>query len=440
MARTTGCALLAGLTALVAVVSAAILVTVGRTDVTARAGRPAMAAGSARTAVPAASGSWVGTWSTSPVAAEPFAPEGYPGWSIRNVVHTSVGGTSVRVHLSNAFGTEPLVIAHASVARAAGARSAAAVEDSMRMLTFAGRGSVSIPAGGVVVSDPVALTVPQRADLMVTTYTALPSGPVTSHPRTRQISFMARGERTAQVSGRSYTTRSSFWRYVSAVDVFTEHAAGAVVFFGDSITDGITSTVGANHRWPDYLAARPQASGERRLRLGVLNQGISGNRVLRDGDDGANPSALERLDRDALSQTGARTMVVELGINDIIRPPRETSAEAVVDGLRQIVARGHAHGMRVIGGTLLPLEGHGVAYNPATEAVRQQVNAAIRAGTVYDAVIDFDKALRDPYRPTRMLAAYDSGDHLHPSDAGFRRMAEAARPVLLGGSAAAAKA
>ncbi|MDX3077260.1 SGNH/GDSL hydrolase family protein [Streptomyces sp. MI02-7b] len=434
MARTTGCALLAGLAALVAVVSTAIFLGVGGTDVAARAGRGAMAAGSAHTAVPAAAGSWVGTWSASPVAGEPSTADGYPGWSIRNVVHTSVGGTWVRVHLSNTFGSAPLVVAHATVARSAGTGGAAAAGGTMRVLTFAQRGSVTIPAGGAVVSDPVRLAVPQRADLLVTTYAALPSGPVTYHPNARQISFMAHGERTAEVSGVSYTTRTLFWRYVSAVDVLSSHAAGAVVFFGDSITDGLTSTVGANHRWPDYLADGLMASGDRRLRLGVLNQGISGNGVLRGGPEGG-PSALVRLDRDALSQTGARTMVVELGINDIIRPPRATGARAVIAGLRQIVARGHARGMRVIGGTLLPFEGHGAAYNPVTEAVRQQVNAAIRAGTVYDAVIDFDKALRDPYRPTRMRAAYDSGDHLHPSDAGYRRMAEAARPVLLGGTA-----
>lgn len=436
MARSTGYALLAGLTALVAVVSAAIFVVIGRADVTARAGHPSLAAGSARTAAPAAAGSWVGTWSTSPVGGEPNTPDGYPGWSIRNVVHTSVGGTSVRVHLSNAFGTTPLVIGRATVARAAGAGGAAAVEDTMRALTFAERESVTIPAGGGVVSDPVQLALPQQSDLLVTTYAALSSGPVTYHARARQISFMARGERTAETSGRSYTTPSPYWRYVSAVDVFTAQAAGSVVFLGDSITDGVTSTVGANHRWPDYLADRLLASGDRRLRLGVLNQGISGNRVLRDDGAGANPSALDRLDRDALSQTGARTMIVELGINDILRPPQETSADAVVSGLRQIVARGHARGMRVIGGTLLPFEGH-VGFSPATEAVRQQVNAAIRAGTVYDAVIDFDKALRDPYRPTRMRYGYDSGDHLHPGDAGFRRMAEAVRPALLLGSAAA---
>lgn len=234
----------------------------------------------------------------------------------------------------------------------------------------------------------------------------------------------------------SYRTRSPYWRYVSGVDVFSARAAGAVVFLGDSITDGLTSTFGANRRWPDYLSDRLSASADRRLRLGVLNQGISGNRVLRDGVAGDNPSALRLLDRDALSQTGVRTMIVELGINDIIRPPQEADADAVVAGLRQIVARGHARGIRVIGGTLLPFEGHR-RFGPATEAVRQRVNAAIRSGTVYDAVIDFDKALRDPYRPTRMRAGFDSGDHLHPGDAGFRRMAEAVRPALLRGSAAA---
>ncbi|MFJ4983131.1 SGNH/GDSL hydrolase family protein [Streptomyces sp. NPDC088732] len=434
MARTTGYALLAALAALVVVVSTAIFVIVGRVDVSARTGRPSLAAGGAGTAAPAAAGSWVGTWSAAPADGEPGTADGYPGWSIRNVVRTSVGGVSVRVHLSNAFGAAPLVFAHASVARSAGG-GAAAVRGTMRALTFAGQESVTVPVGGGVVSDPVQLAVPERADLLVTTYAALPSGPVTFHPEARQISFMARGEHTGQVSGRSFRTPSPYWRYVSAVDVLNARAAGSVVFLGDSITDGFASSVGANHRWPDYLADRLSDAADPRLRLGVLNEGISGNRVLRDGFAGSGQGALRRLERDALSQTGVRTMVVELGINDIIRPPQQGSADAVVAGLREIVARGHARGIRVIGGTLLPFEGHGM-YGPATEAVRERVNAAIRAGTVYDAVIDFDKALRDPYRPTRMLPGYDSGDHLHPGDAGYRRMAEAVRPALLRGSAA----
>ncbi|MGW3241498.1 SGNH/GDSL hydrolase family protein [Streptomyces sp. NPDC001070] len=439
MARSTGYVLLAGIVALVAVISAAIFVTVSRTDASGDSGRSAVAAGLPgvpNQAAPAASGSWVGTWSTSPAGGEPDTPDGYPGWSIRNIVHTSVGGSSVRVHLSNTFGRAPLLIGHATVAVAAAQGSPAAAAGTMRALTFGERASVRIPAGGSVVSDPVQLAVPHAADLLVTTFAPEASGPVTYHPRAQQTSFMARGEHTARAGGAAYTTRTPYWRYVTGVDVFTRQAAGSVVLFGDSITDGITSTSGANHRWPDRLAARLRSSGDRALRLGVLNQGISGNRVLRDGENGGNPSGLNRLDRDALSQTGVRTIVVELGINDVMRPPQRAGAGEILAGLREIVARGHARGLRVLGATLTPCGGH-AGCNPRAESVRQQVNAAIRAGTVYDAVIDFDRALRDPYRPDALRYAYDSGDHLHPSDAGYLRMAETVQLSLLTSGAAA---
>lgn len=437
MARSTGYALLAGIVALVVAVSAVIFVTAGGGSGTSE--RPPSAAGRIgipHQAAPAASGSWVGTWSGAPAGPEPNAPDGYPGWSIRNVVHTSVGGTSVRVHLSNLFGRAPLLVGRATVAVAAAPGSPSAAAGSMRSLTFGGRTSVRVPAGGAVVSDAVQLSVPQAADLLVTTYTPKASGPVTYHPRAQQTSFMAFGERTARSDGAAYTTRTPYWRYVTGVDVFTRQAAGSVVLFGDSITDGITSTVGANHRWPDRLAARLRGSGDRALRLGVLNEGISGNRVLRDGEYGGNPSGLSRLDRDALSQAGVRTLVVELGINDVLRPPQRTGAREIVAGLREIVARAHERGLRVLGATLTPCQGH-VNYNARAEAVRQQVNAAIRAGTVFDEVIDFDRALRDPERPGALLPVYDSGDHLHPSDAGYLRMAETVKLSLLKGGMAA---
>ncbi|MEU0184377.1 SGNH/GDSL hydrolase family protein [Streptomyces sp. NPDC006207] len=439
MARSTGYALLAGIVALVAVISAAIFVTVSRADGSGRSGQDTVGAGLPgvpNQAAPAASGAWVGTWSTSPVGGEPNRPDGYAGWSIRNVVHTSVGGTSARVHLSNLFGRSSLLIGRATVAVAADPGSPAAADGTMRSLTFGGRTSVRIPAGGEVVSDPVQLAVPHATDLLVTTYTPKASGPVTYHPRAQQTSFMAAGERTARTDGSGYTTLTPYWRYVTGVDVFTRQAAGSVVLFGDSITDGITSTSGANHRWPDRLATRLRGSGDRGLRLGVLNQGISGNRVLRDGENGGNPSGLSRLDRDALSQAGVRTLVVELGINDVMRPPQRTGAQEILSGLREIVARGRERGLRVLGATLTPCGGH-PGSNTHTEAVRQQVNAAIRAGTVFDEVIDFDRALRDPGRPSALLPAYDSGDHLHPSDAGYLRMAETVELSLLKGGAAA---
>jgi lysophospholipase L1-like esterase len=418
MTRRTGYALLAAFVALMTAVSAAIYVGVGQTTSprTRGAGTPPL---SRSTAAPAAAGTWTGTWATSPVSGEPDTSHGYPGMTIRNVVHTTVGGSSARVHLSNLYGTEPLLVTRATVAVAAGDGGADAAAGTLRTLTFGGRRSVTIPAGGSVVSDPAPLDVPALSDLLVSTYSPTASGPVTYHPYAREISFVARGEHTAAADATAFTGRSPFWRYVTGVDVWTSKSTGAVVALGDSITDGSTSTVGANHRWPDYLAVRLGG------RTGVLNEGISGNRVLLDGGPGAaNPSALSRLERDVLSRADARTVVVMLGINDILRSPAQTDPTAITDGLRDIVRRAHARGLRVIGGTLLPFEGHH-GYNARTEAVRQGVNAVIRHGGVYDAVVDFDKALRDPYRPTRMRPDYDSGDHLHPGDAGYRAMAYA---------------
>ncbi|MBH5335105.1 SGNH/GDSL hydrolase family protein [Streptomyces pactum] len=388
---------------------------------------------------PASSGAWVGTWATAPSAPEPRSWDGYAGMSIRNVVHTSIGGTGVRIHLSNLYGARPLAFTHVSVAVAATDGGPAAVPGTLRRLTFAARTSVTVPAGRTTVSDPVPLTVPAAADLLVSTYSPAPSGPVTYHPHARQTSYLARGEHTLDHRGTAYTEQSPSWRYLAAVDVRSEEAQGAVAVLGDSITDGVTSTPGANHRWPDFLAARlrdePGAP-----RYGVLNAGISGNRVLTDGNPyrRSNPSGLSRFERDVLARAGVRAVVIELGINDILRDPRlATGPEPLLAGLRQLTRQAHARGLRVTGGTLTPFQGYR-RHRPGLEELRQRVNREIRAGTVFDAVVDFDRALRDPARPLRLLPAYDSGDHLHPSDAGYRAMAHALDLDVLAGRAAAA--
>lgn len=415
MARSTGYALLAAVAALVALVSIAIVVGVGggTTPHVAPVGRSSAATGP---------GMWVGTWETAAAGGEPgTAAKGYAGTSIRNVVHGSIGGTAARVRLSNTFGTEPLVISHATVALAASDGSPVAKSDSMRALTFAGGDEVVIPAGGSAVSDAAQLVVPDSADLLVSTYSPKASGPVTYHPDAREISYTAQGEHTAQTSGAAFVGQSPHWRYVTAVDVFTTRADGAVVVLGDSITDGVTSTIGANRRWPDDLAMRMLSSG---LSMGVLNAGISGNRILLDEATGFDPGGLNRLDRDVLSAAGARTLVVELGIDDILRAPRQVEPAFVIDGLRAIVHRAHAQGLRVVGATLAPVQGH-PGYSAAVEAVRRKINQKIRTGVIFDEVVDFDQVLRDPKRPTRLLPAYDSGDHLNPNDAGYRAMADA---------------
>jgi lysophospholipase L1-like esterase len=289
----------------------------------------------------------------------------------------------------------------------------------MRTVTFGGQRSTVVPAAAEVLSDPVDLVVPRDADLLVTTYTPTPSGPVTYHSFTAQTSFFTRdGDFADQESGAAFTEQTGVWHYVSGVDVRST-ARGSVAVLGDSITDGAGSTTNANNRWPDLLSDRLRG------RLGVLNAGIGGNRLLLDipgSDFGRN--ALARLADDVLSQGDVRTLIVLEGINDIQQNPHQTDPAMIISAYRQVIAQAKARGIRVIGATLVPFKGWRV-WDETLEATRQAANDFIRDGHEFDAVIDFDKATRDPADPLRMLPAYDSGDHLHPNDAGYRAMANA---------------
>lgn len=424
MTKRHGYALLAALAAIVVLISAAIYL-----GVTGTGARDEPADQGARTprssAAPASSGSWVAAWSASPVGGEPGTElRGYAGQSIRNVVHTHTGGSSARVTLSNLYGQQPLNLTRASIALTAAPNNPSAAPGTLRALTFDGRSDVVIPPGEQRVSDAVRIRVPDGSDLLITTFSPTPSGPVTYHPHARQISYVARGERTDDESGAAYTQQSPFWRYVTAVDVYSNESQGAVVVLGDSLTDGITSTMGANRRWTDVLAQRMRDEPGN-LDLSVVNQGISGNRLLSDGlgRPAGNPSGLNRFERDALSRSGVRGVVVALGINDILRNPHDNSAAEIADGLRDLTRQAHQRGLRVTGATLMPFGGHR-GWTPEKEQMRQEVNTAIRAGKVFDHYVDFDKAVRDPYDAQKLRPAYDSGDHLHPSDAGFRKMGE----------------
>ncbi|MFI9149914.1 GDSL-type esterase/lipase family protein [Streptomyces sp. NPDC053367] len=441
--RRQGHALLAAITALVVVLSAALYVTVAAHDGTARR---TLAAGRPHGAGPGSAGRWVGTWSASPAAAEPgTGARGTAGRSLRNVVHTSVGGTSARVTLSNLLGSRPLRLTHASIALAAEDEGPAAAPGTMRRLTFGGRTAVVVPPGRQTVSDPVALPVPADADVLITTYSPTPSGPVTIHPRARQTSYAAVGQHTEDLAGTAYTERTEAWRYVTALDVLGSEADGTVVVLGDSLTDGSSSSTDENRRWPDALARRLRAAAEDGRdvpRHGVVNQGISGNRLLADGYlrplartvRPQNPSGLRRFSRDVLGTPGVEVVVVDLGVNDILRDPALADPDRILAGLRALVARAHARGVRAVGATLMPFKGH-PGYTDAREEVRRRINAEIRAGRVFDAVADFDEALRDPYDPRRLRFDYDCGDHLHPSDRGYARMAEAVDLADLGGNA-----
>ncbi|MGW3284444.1 SGNH/GDSL hydrolase family protein [Streptomyces sp. NPDC001002] len=435
-------ALLAGIVALIVGISAAIYVGAAADDGHIRT--DALAQGGTRhnSAAPASTGTWVGSWSASPAGAEPGTEAlGFAGRSVRNVVHAGVGGTSARVTLSNLYGQSALTLTNASIAVAATSRSAVAAARSMVRLTFSGATTVVIPAGGQVLSDAVRIVIPQGSDVLVTTYSPTASGPVTYHPHARQISYVADGDLTEDVTGTAYTEQTAFWRYLTALDVLSNESDGTVVAFGDSLTDGITSTKDANHRWTDVLAQRLRTaveSGQDVPRYSVVNQGISGNRILTGGlgRPADNPSGLDRFSRDVLSRTNVKVVIIDLGVNDILRNPQLADPDHIVEGLRTLVGHAHARGIKVVGATLMPFKGHR-GYSGDREAVRQEVNAMIRSGRVFDAVVDFDRALRDPYDPRRLRSDYDSGDHLHPSDEGYARMAAAFDLDDLKGSAPA---
>ncbi|MGW6059849.1 SGNH/GDSL hydrolase family protein [Streptomyces sp. NPDC055189] len=437
MTKRHGYALLAAVLAVIVVISAAIYLGVS-TDDGSQDTISAGPRGPRNSAAPASAGTWVGSWAASPAAAEPNTQRnGFAGKSIRNVVHTSVGGNSARITLSNLYGQQPLSITHASIAVAVGSNNPAAAPGTLRRLNFNGNTSVVIPAGQQVMSDAVRMRVPHASDLLVTTYSPTPSGPVTFHPHARQVSYVAEGDRTEDPNGAAYNQQSTSWRYLSAVDVLSNEADGTVVVFGDSLTDGISSTMGANARWTDTLATRlrDESGGPR---YGVVNAGISGNRVLSDGNGSPadNPSGLSRFDRDVLDRSGVKAVVVALGVNDILRNPHQNNPDRIVEGLRELTRQAHTRGLRVVGATLMPFGGHR-GYEPALENVRQAVNEQIRDGKVFDEFVDFDRALRDPYDPRKLRSQYDSGDHLHPSDEGYRRMAETFNLTQLRGSAAA---
>ncbi|MEU2423064.1 SGNH/GDSL hydrolase family protein [Streptomyces sp. NPDC007851] len=434
--RHHGYAMLWAVAALIVALSATLYAVVAPDDGTPAAAAVPGGGPHGASAAPVSAGTWVGSWAAAPVGGEPGTGRaGLAGRSVRNVVHTSASGTRARVTLSNLYGQSALTLTHGSVALAAGRGTAAAEAGTMRRLTFGGAVSVVIPAGGQAVSDAVALRVPRGADVLVTTYSPTASGPVTYHPRARQISYTAAGDRTEDTGAAGYTGQTPYWRYVTALDVLSDDSDGTLVAFGDSLTDGVTSTTGANRRWPDVLAGRLRGGAPR---YGVVNEGISGNQLLADGlAAGGNERGVGRFTRDVLGRPDVRVVVVDLGINDILRNPGLADPDAVVGGLRTLVRSAHAHGVRVVGATLMPFRGHR-GWTPARERVRQEINERIRSGRVYDAVTDFDEALRDPYAPDRLRPYYDSGDHLHPNDQGFTKMADTLDiPELNGGGSAA---
>jgi lysophospholipase L1-like esterase len=378
---------------------------------------------------PGAAESWVGTWSASPMAADSVPGSknsGVADQTVRHIAHISIAGKKVRVRLSNAYGAEPLLIGAAHIALRSTESSIVAASD--RALTFSGNRSVTIPAGALALSDPVELDVPAFADVAVSVYFPGATGPITWHQLGMQTTYISTsGDYTAAPAMPVSATATS--RYVLAdVEVAAANSVGAVVSLGDSITDGYGSTADANHRWPDDLSERLNGNKGKKG-MAVLNQGINGNRLLHDK---LGPNALARFDRDVLAQAGVTHVIVLEGINDIgipgalALPAEEVSADEIIGGLEQLIQRAHDKRLMIFGGTLMPFEGTSFPgyYSAAGELKRQAVNAWIRTKADFDAVIDFDQAIRDPEHPTRMLPAYDSGDHLHPNDAGYQAMAD----------------
>jgi lysophospholipase L1-like esterase len=338
------------------------------------------------------------------------------------VVRTSIGGRRVRVQLSNALGNPALTIGAAHVALRQ--KDAAIVPASDRVLTFGGRGSLNIPPGALVVSDPVDLDVPKLTDLAVSIYLPEDTGPPTVHPLGLHTTYIASGDATADATLNPTTTTTAYF-WLSGVDVLASSSASAIVAFGDSITDGFATTANKDQDWPTLLSAR-LASSKSTAMLGVLNLGISGNRVLHDV---AGTNALARFDRDVLARPGVHWMILLEGINDItfsaipgIPPGQAVTAEDLIWGYRQIIERAHMHGIKVAGATILPVEGV-ATYTENGESIRQAVNQWIRTGGAFEAIIDFDALTRDLANPKRLRSEFDSGDHVHPNDAGNQAMA-----------------
>lgn len=387
--------------------------------------------------VPPPNPHWVGSWATPqqiPEERNALPPAALQGATLRQVVHLSLGGTTLRVHVSNVFGTAPLHLTAVHIARP-GATPGSIEVASDRALRFSGRSDVTVPAGADYISDPIAFAAPPLSDLAITLHYDDAPAQQTSHPGSRATSFYLAGDHLSDATLPG-ATAVDHWFQIEGVDVLAFGTAGAVVVLGDSITDGRGSTTNGNDRWTDALARRLMASPQWAT-VGVLNKGIGGGRILQDG---LGPSALARFDRDVLAPAGVKWVIVLEGINDLNVLTRDAPATAqahaamvahVIAGYEQMIARAHAHGLKIYGATILPDMG-GTYYHPdaANEADRQTVNAWIRARGHFDAVIDFDAALRDTTNPAWLLPLYDSGDHLHPNPKGYQAMADAVSLAL----------
>lgn len=392
---------------------------------------PAAFAGAAAARFPAAHAAdehWVATWAASPMRSRGGLQGNFANQTIRQIVLVSLGGERVRIRLSNEFGTKPLAIGAATIALARS--DGAVIAGTLRPLTFGGNSAVRVPAGAPMLSDPAALRVPARASLAVSLYLPHAAEASSVHADARATARISTPGNYAVAENMPVAGIAWMRFFLSGVEVAAPASTRAIVVMGDSIADGGGSTPDTNNRWPDHLARRLLAQGEGRG-YAVANAGISGNRLLHDGD-GA--SALARFDRDVLAWPNATHVILMLGINDIGWPgapnlapaSEDVSVEDIVGAYRQLITRARARDLKIFGATLTPFADTTIPkyFSPEKEAKRQAVNQWIRTAGAFDAAIDFDAVLRDPARPARLLPAYDSGDRLHPSDAGYKAMGE----------------
>ncbi len=406
----------------------------------------AAGATSDRAAAAAASGHWAGTWGASAQPPTPASLSGagdvsstdFDNQTVRNIVFSSAGGSQVQVRLSNAFSDQPLQVGRVDVAvQRSGARLQSGTD---HVLTFGAKRAITIPPGADVVSDAATMSVPALTDLAVSIYLPGQTGQATYHSLAEQTNYISgAGNFAGQASGAAFTTTSQSWYYLDNVNVFAPGTAkSAVVTLGDSITDGYQSQANANARWPNDLARRLVAANPSNP-LSVVDEGISGNRVLNNspcfGTD-----ALSRLDRDVITQAGVRDVILLEGINDIgfsqtpnsgcTVPNTNVSAADIIQGYEQIIGRAHAAGIKIFGATLTPFTGAGY-WSAAAERERETVNNWIRDSGEFDGVVDFATATADPNHPQMFNPAFDSGDHLHPNDAGYQAMANSINPSML---------
>ena len=384
---------------------------------------------------------WIGTWATAPQpVVSASAAQVFKNQTLRLIVHTSAGGAKARIRISNTFGDKPLVIGSAHIARRAAAADIDPASD--RILSFGGQRSFTVPAHSTAVSDPVDLEVPPLSDLAISLFFPETAAATTSHTLAKQTNYVSAetGNFTSDVKFPASRTLVS-WPFLTNVDVESSSRGAAIVAFGSSTTDGDGSTRDANRRWPDVLAERLQKGSGGKAEFGVLNEGIIGNRLLFDSpQQGGSPfgallgeAGVTRFERDVLDQPGVKYVLICLGVNDILFPAypftptvEVVTPEEILTAYRQIIARAHKKGIRVIGTTIPPFEGatfvaYGLnlsLYTPERDKTRDAVNEWIRHGGKFDAVVDFDEAVRDPARPAQLLPAYAAADRLHVNDAG----------------------